>query len=218
MLMADAAFTRAAIASDPRFAARTREFARLDDTDLAYLDYTGSALPAACQLRLQNDLVGTGVYANPHADSVPSRRSTAVLQEARSLLLAHLDADPAEYTVCFTANATAAIKLVAESYPFAPNGAYVLTADNHNSVNGVREYARRAGARVAYVPLDDDLRAVAAERLLADVGAVRGRKLFAFPAQSISRGCVTRSISLRWRRSLDSTSSSTPPPFCRPAH
>ena len=33
---------------DPYFAAlRDREFARLDETGLAYLDYTGSAIPAA---------------------------------------------------------------------------------------------------------------------------------------------------------------------------
>src|SRR5205085_1797769 len=39
-------------ASDPIFATvRAEEFARLDEAGLAYLDYTGSALPAARQLR-----------------------------------------------------------------------------------------------------------------------------------------------------------------------
>jgi len=86
--------------------------------------------------------------------------------------------------VIFTANATGAVKLVAESYPFAPNGAYVLTADNHNSINGVREYARRGGARIAYVPLDDELRVIGAGELFAEIRAACGSKLFAFPAQS----------------------------------
>src|SRR5438093_5842927 len=181
---------------DPLFAGlRQREFARLDRDGHAYLDYTGSALYAERQIRRHGALLLDATFGNPHAESEPSRASGRALDLGRSLLLAHLDADPAEYPVCFTANATAAIKLVAESYPFAPNGAYVLTADNHNSVNGVREYARRVGARVAYVPLDDELRAVAAERLLADVGAVRGRKLFAFPAQSNFSG-VRHSLDL----------------------
>ena len=60
--------------------------------------------------------------------------------------------------MCFTANTSAAIKLVAESYPFAADAVCVLSADNHNSVNGIREYARRAGSRVVYLPLDADLR------------------------------------------------------------
>jgi selenocysteine lyase/cysteine desulfurase len=86
--------------------------------------------------------------------------------------------------VCFTANATAAVKLVAESYPFTPNGAYALSADNHNSVNGVREFARRAGAPVAYLPLDSELRLTGAADRLAELGNRAGAKLFAFPAQS----------------------------------
>jgi len=170
---------------DPYFAAlRDKEFARLDEAGLAYLDYTGSALPAARQLRLHNELMATAVFGNPHADNEPSRRSTDVLDEGRSLLLAFLDADPDEYVVCFTANATAATKLVAESYPFAPNNACVLSSDNHNSVNGIREYARRAGATVRYVGLDDELRLAEADSVLEESGTARAPRLFAFPAQS----------------------------------
>jgi selenocysteine lyase/cysteine desulfurase len=172
-------------APDPLFAAlRDREFARLDESGLAYLDYTGSALPTARQLRAHNELLAGVVFGNPHSDSGPSRQSTAALDVARARLLAHLGADETEYVVCFTANATAAIKLVAESYPFSPHGAYVLSADNHNSLNGVREYARRAGARVAYIPLDDELRLTGAIDILGALGTMRGAKLFAFPAQS----------------------------------
>lgn len=171
--------------ADPLFAAlREREFARLDENGLAYLDYTGSALPAARQLRAHNELLANVVLGNPHSDSGPSRQSTAALDLARSRLLTHLGADEAEYVVCFTTNATAAIKLVAESYPFAPSGAYVLSADNHNSLNGVREYARRSGTRVAYIPLDDELRLTGAIDILATLGTMPGAKLFAFPAQS----------------------------------
>ena len=62
--------------------------------------------------------------------------------------------------------------------PFAPGGACVLSADNHNSVNGVREFARRRGAAVHYLPLDAELRLDApAERLAALAG--RGPSLLA---------------------------------------
>ena len=62
------------------------------------------------------------------------------------------------YDVCFTANTSTAIKLVAESYGFRPDRGLILSADNHNSMNGMREYARAAGAPTCVLPLDDDLR------------------------------------------------------------
>ena len=50
-----------------------------------------------------------------------------------------------EYTAVFTPNASGALKLVGESYPFEPGGRLLLTFDNHNSVNGIREFARAQG-------------------------------------------------------------------------
>ena len=163
---------------------RAREFPQLDATNLAYLDYTGSALPASRQLRAHDELLHGTVFGNPHAEHGPSTTSTAALDEARAVLLAHLDADDAEYDVAFTANATAAVKLVAESYPFSSNGVYALSADNHNSLNGVREYARRAGSRVAYLPLDGELRLTNAAAALGELAGPRGARLFGYPAQS----------------------------------
>ena len=162
---------------------RAREFPQLDATNLAYLDYTGSALPASRQLRAHDELLRGAIFGNPHAEHGPSTISTSALDEARALLLAHLDADDAEYDVAFTANATGAVKLVAESYPFSSNGVYALSADNHNSLNGVREYARRAGSRIAYLPLDSELRLTNAAALDELAGA-RGARLFGYPAQS----------------------------------
>ena len=53
-----------------------------------------------------------------------------------------------DYTAVFTQNATAALKHVGESCPFARGGSLLLTADNHNSVNGIREFACAEGALV----------------------------------------------------------------------
>ncbi len=156
---------------------RAREFARLGDH--AYLDYTGSALYADSQLRAHHALLEASLFGNPHSDSAPSRASSEVMSNARRRVLELFDVDDNTHDLVFTANTTAAIKLVAESYPFSPDAALVLSADNHNSVNGVRELARRAGAPLRVLPLDKELRL---DDPLAHLG--RGPGLFAFPAQS----------------------------------
>jgi len=51
----------------------------------------------------------------------------------------------------FTSNATGALKIVGESYPFSPQSSYVLSSDSHNSVNGIRRFAHVAGAEVRYL-------------------------------------------------------------------
>lgn len=58
---------------------------------------------------------------------------------------------PPGYTVVFTANASAALKLVGESFPFSEESCFVLPIDSHNSVNGIRQYARARGAQVQYI-------------------------------------------------------------------
>lgn len=159
---------------------RTREFGRLDATNQAYLDFTGSALYAESQIRAHDALLAGCMFGNPHSAHEPSRASTRVMDAARERVLRFLDADPAIYDVCFTANATGAMKLVGEAYPFDPDAGLVLSADNHNSVHGIREYARRAGARVCYLPLDGELRLTDPDDRLGHPG----RGLFAYPAQS----------------------------------
>jgi selenocysteine lyase/cysteine desulfurase len=162
---------------------RAREFSRLDRQRHVYLDYTGSALYADSQIRAHHDLLRDGLFGNPHSEHRPSRASADVIESARDMVLRFFDVDALTHDVVFTANTTAAIKLVAESYPFAPDTPCILSVDNHNSVNGIREYARRAGAPVRYLPLDEELRLRDAEALLAH-DPTHARGLVAFPAQS----------------------------------
>jgi selenocysteine lyase/cysteine desulfurase len=116
-----------------------------------------------------------------------------------------------DYTAIFTLNATGALKHVGESYPFSTGGRLLLSADNHNSVNGIREFAAARGASLSYAPLTmPELRLDEshAERLLdaADRGA---NNLFAFPAQSNFTGVkhpldlVERAQSRGWDVLLD---------------
>ncbi len=135
---------------------RQREFARLDANRVAYLDYAGSALYAESQIDAHRLQLARNIFGNPHSEHGASIASTSAIDAARRRVLRFLDAGD-DYVVCFTANTTAAIKLVAEAYPFGGDTGCVLTADNHNSVNGIREFARRAGAPVEYLPLRDYL-------------------------------------------------------------
>ncbi|HEX6749127.1 MAG TPA: aminotransferase class V-fold PLP-dependent enzyme [Longimicrobium sp.] len=197
---------------EPFFRAlREREFGRLDAAGQAYLDYTGSGLHAEGHVRHHAALLEAGVFGNPHSESPASRASTAAMDMVRTQVLRWFDADPAEYEVVFTPNATGALRLVGEAFPFAPGSRLLLSADNHNSVNGIRELAARRGAEVRYVPLDDELRMRDPISLLADGDASRPR-LFAFPAQSNFSGVrhplslVSTARELGWRVLVDAAS------------
>jgi molybdenum cofactor sulfurtransferase len=165
---------------------RSRDYDRLDRLGHTYLDYTGAGLYADSQIRRHIEVLASGVFGNPHSRNPTSLASTAMVERARAAVLAFFNADPDEYEVVFTQNASGALKLVGESYPFEPGSAYLLSYDNHNSVNGIREFARARGAEVVYVPvhrpdlrLDEEL--VRRHLTCASSGAAR---LFAYPAQS----------------------------------
>jgi len=112
--------------------------------------------------------------------------TTTYVEQTRLSVLDFFNADPEEYVVIFTANATQALKLIGESYPFEPGGEYLLTFDNHNSVNGIREFARAKHSTATYVPIVLPEMRVDAEELARhlDRGRSGGAHLFAYPAQS----------------------------------
>lgn len=165
---------------------RDIDFARLQRRPDVYLDYTGAGLYASSQLRDHLELLESRVFGNPHSVNPSSSVSTEYLQRARSAVLQFFNASPDEYEAIFTPNATGALRLVGESYPFHPGDRFLLTFDNHNSVNGIREFARARGAQTTYIPsVSPDLR-VDVElfpRYLTDTPGEH-HNLFAYPAQS----------------------------------
>jgi molybdenum cofactor sulfurtransferase len=189
MESANAAF----LAAYPEFAGthlldelRITDYTRIDRDKQIYLDYTGGGLYADCQLRAHMDLLHSRVFGNPHSINPTSHAMTELDERARAFVLSYFNADPHEYLAIFTPNASGALKLVGESYPFAPGGEFLITSDNHNSVNGIREFAHAKGAQITYHPLSlPELRLDANE-----LRAVLGRpsqgqpRLFAYPAQS----------------------------------
>jgi len=165
---------------------RATEYTRLDRQGQVYLDYTGGGLYARSQLLEHVTLLSDEVFGNPHSKNLTSLAMTQRVEQAREYVLKYFNASPEEYMVIFTPNATGALKLVGESYPFGEVDTYLLTFDNHNSVNGIREFARSRGAAVRYIPvIPTDLR-VDSDALAHGLEMARpgGNNLFAYPAQS----------------------------------
>lgn len=191
---------------------RSRDYARLDKTGQIYLDYTGGGVYGESQLQAHFELLRQNVYGNPHSTNPTSLAMTRLVESARAYVLEFFKADPREYVCIFTQNASGSLKLVGESYPFGPGGRYMLTFDNHNSVNGIREYARARGAQVTYLPIvPPDLR-LDEKRLeseLAQRDPACGN-LFAYPAQSNFSGVqhslewIERAHVMGWDVLLDS--------------
>jgi len=173
-------------------ALRARDFTRLDQQGDIYLDYTGGGLHAESHLRTHAELLNGHTFGNPHSTNPTSTAMTELVEGARAAILRHFNADADEYLAIFTANASGALKIVGEAYPFAPGGTFALTYDNHNSVNGMREFARARGAAIHYLPVRPpemrlDQEAVAALLESPDAAAAR---LLAFPAQSNFSGVM----------------------------
>jgi molybdenum cofactor sulfurtransferase len=101
---------------------RASEFTRLRGT--AYLDHAGAALYSEAQVADAARSLARTVLGNPHSGAGASGASDAALDAARRATLAWCRAPPGEYVVVFTANATAALKLVAEAIPWRPRSRF----------------------------------------------------------------------------------------------
>jgi selenocysteine lyase/cysteine desulfurase len=212
--MAESAFRRAYpgyAKTAPLDDLRASEYPRLDAGGHVYLDYTAGGLYANSQLREHFELLQAGVLGNPHSINPTSAASSALVERARARVLEFFRASPDEYAAIFTPNATGALRLVGEAYPFHAGDRFLLTFDNHNSVNGIREFARARRAQTTYVPsVSPDLRVdpdLLPRYLTETVGD--HHNLFAFPAQSNFSGVqhplewIEQAHALGWDVMLD---------------
>ncbi|WP_459546893.1 aminotransferase class V-fold PLP-dependent enzyme [Nocardia sp. X0981] len=176
---------------------RLTEYSYLNHSDQVYLDFAGSGLAATAQHRAHLARISQSCFGNPHSENPTSRAATDLIEQARRAVLDHLHAPAGEYRVIFTANASAACRILGESYPFTEGTRFVFTADNHNSVTGIREFARARGSAVATVPIttsdlrttDDAVRAALSVHARTPHPASRQdtpspQGVFAYPAQS----------------------------------
>jgi Aminotransferase class-V len=150
-------------------ALRRSEYSRLAQ-DETYVDYMGGALYPASLISVHAEFLQSTVLGNTHSESsrsvlsssavsdyltryhstCSSKLSAALTARARAAVLSFFNAPPGS-TVIFTANASAALKLVGEAFPFSPRAAYILPEDAHNSVHGIREFAKAKGAPIVYL-------------------------------------------------------------------
>ena len=189
---------------------RRTEYARLDEQNQVYLDYTGGSLFSSVQMEKHLQFLQQNIFGNPHSTNPTSQLATKQVEEARNYVLQYFNATD-DYCCVFTQNASGALKIIGECYPFDNNSAFVLTFDNHNSVNGIRVFAKNKGAEVAYCPVFiEDLRMDAAymENLLTSYASWK-TKLLAFPAQSNVSGVkhplalIEKAKSMGWDVLLD---------------
>jgi selenocysteine lyase/cysteine desulfurase len=165
---------------------RRTDFGRLDAAGHVYLDYTGAGLYPDSVLNEHLELLQTNVFGNPHSLNPTSAAMTELVEQVRAAVLAFFGAAPDEYVAIFTPNATGALRLIGEAYPFRSGDRFLLTFDNHNSVNGIREFARARGAETTYVPSEAPELRVDEQLLPRYLTEVAGdhHNLFAYPAQS----------------------------------
>lgn len=135
------------------------------------------------------------LYGNPHSASTPSALSGHRVDAIRERALRFFNADPEEWDLVFTANATASIKLVIEC--FRDHAAtsntpvwYGYHRDSHTSVVGVRELTKMHRCFTSDEEVDIWINS-------GGLGGPRARQLglFAYPGQSNMTG---RRLPLSW--------------------
>src|SRR5215204_815781 len=173
---------------------RKTEYSRLDDQRHVYLDYTGGNIFPKSLVDKHCKFLQQGVYGNPHSNNPTSQLSGFNLSKARQRVIEYFNAK--DYYCVFTANASAALQIVGECYRFSNDSILLLTADNHNSVNGIREYCKNKGGTFSYCSMNEGELSINEEYLNAELQryADKKNKLFAYPAQSNASG-VKHSLS-----------------------
>ncbi len=163
---------------------RTTEYENLNQQHQVYLDYTGANLYPKSLILKHQALLLNNILGNPHSTNPTSQKATHLVESTRAKILEFFNAG--DYTCVFTQNASGALKIVGESYPFTEKSKLLLLSDNHNSVNGIREFCRAKKGTTEYIPLnyedlqinDNYLKTVLSSPVAGNAN------LFAFPAQS----------------------------------
>lgn len=166
-------------------AIRNEEYNRLDTPNYhVYLDYTGGNLYPISIVNKHQEMLLNEVLGNPHSINPTSARATELVDAARKKVIEFFNAE--DYVCVFTPNASGALKIVGESYPFDKESHFVILSDNHNSVNGIREFCKSKGGTTDYVPVQYDDLQINDDLLkeILDTNSGSDHNLFAFPAQS----------------------------------
>ncbi|KAL3466100.1 pyridoxal phosphate-dependent transferase [Aspergillus heterothallicus] len=170
---------------------RELEYPLLKDT--IYLDHAGTTLYAKSLIDSFSRDLTSNLYGNPHSLSASSQLSSQRVDDIRLKALRFFNASPDDFDLVFVANATAGIKLVADSFrDSTPQGFwYWYHVDAHTSLVGARELAA-AGSRC--FATNEEV-----ESWISELGSSRetgcSPRLFAYPGQSNMNG---RRYPMKW--------------------
>lgn len=112
------------------------EFQRLGEN--TYLDHAGTTLYSEKQIEYAEKVLKENLFCNPHTCKVTGD----LVDQVRFRILNHFNIDSNNYAVVFTANATAALKMVGEYFDFGTEGRFYYCQENHTSVLGMREVVK----------------------------------------------------------------------------
>ncbi|XP_066535339.1 molybdenum cofactor sulfurase [Hoplias malabaricus] len=163
-----------------------QEFARIKD--VTYLDHAGTTLFPESQMKKFYEDILRNVYGNPHSHNASSRLTNDTVESVRYRILEHFNTSPQEYSVIFTAGCTAALKLVADSFPWGSGSQFCYFTDNHTSVVGIRGVTIPKGVKtLAVSPQEVEARAKDHQNNQVTVITehdISVAHLFCYPAQS----------------------------------
>ncbi|KAI0022423.1 pyridoxal phosphate-dependent transferase [Xylariomycetidae sp. FL0641] len=177
---------------------RQKEYPHMKDG--IYLDHGGATIYARSLVDSFATKMVTNLYGNPHSENSPARLSGDVVDQVREKTLNFLGASPDEFDLIFVANATAAIKLVADSFRDIAEKTrerrfwYGYHKDAHTSIVGVREFTR---GQSHCFESDREVEAWLRAPGSASINRYNPRSLglFAYPGQSNMTG---RRLPLSW--------------------
>ncbi|GLD56072.1 molybdenum cofactor sulfurase isoform X1 [Lates japonicus] len=158
-----------------------QEFRRIKG--ITYLDHAGTTLHPESLVRDYCLDISRNVYGNPHSHSPSSRLTHDTIERVRYRVLQHFNATPEEYSVIFTSGCTAALKLVAESFPWRLQSLFSYLTDCHTSVVGIRGVTSVRGV-VALPVAPQEVENRAKEEAQGEDVICQTPHLFCYPAQS----------------------------------
>ncbi|OZJ04813.1 hypothetical protein BZG36_02356 [Bifiguratus adelaidae] len=144
--------------------------------DVPIIAMTGNALKGDAETYLakgMNDYIAKPVHRQ-HLVKVLK------VEAVRRRVLKHFNADPGEYDIIFTANATASIKLVAEMFPWQQGSQYVFFQESHTSIVGIRGFLDNIPGTTSHMVSERELKEA---QYCLEKGNNEAPSLFAYPAQ-----------------------------------
>ncbi|KAF2972234.1 hypothetical protein GQX73_g1288 [Xylaria multiplex] len=122
---------------------RQKEYPHMNDG--VYLDHGGATIYARSLVEGFASKMVTSLYGNPHSENSPAKLSGDIVDQVREKMLNFLGASSKDFDLIFVANATAAVKLVADCFRDLGEKSkdrkfwYGYHKDAHTSIVGVRE-------------------------------------------------------------------------------